>query len=963
MAENTTKLTFVAEDRTAAAFRSIESSMKGLESSFGRLSGLMAGFAGGAMVAAFGAMIRASEDAAVAQRKLDAVIRATGNTSGYTAEQLSKLSDQLARTSSFDDEGFREATATLLRFGNIGGQNLERVLKLSADYAALTGGDLVSAAEKMGRALNNPAEGLKKLEKNFGDLGPEIERAIKAEMEMGHSSEALGLAIDALEKKIGGADQATNAGLTGSLKQLRKAFGELMESFGSVADSSPVVGVIDKTAAALRGLKEVVDGPWVLKAAALLSIINGRGFELLQGLGNMKPDTVSPAGSGGSRTPDYDQDAAGMKYLDRVLAERKRAYEQWLKEEERLRQLGLKGEEAALQAEHDMLEDQMKQESDIRLRAMRDRDEIRRMDLEGQEWLARNVVEITQREADQRLAIEERLAEQIRRIAEQNYLRMWDEIATRGAEFFTDLVLHGRDAFKRLGEQLKQFAAELIALFAKRWILQMAAGVTGNASLAAAAQSAGQGTLAGSFIGNGATASTGIGSAIYAGGSEFFAGMTGSFMGPAAPGSMASMGAEFAAFMTNPVTLAVMAVVAIAVAARARAGGPKEGGAYYGSYDASGSLVGDVTAGNRRMTPTGGDPLMREAGQAIAQGYFATLTRWGGSTSGITFGGEFDKDPRGSADNRVIGRVIGADGNPIFDQMITAGRDDADFERATGLMARRQILAALQNSTLPEGIQAILGLVDAASASAEDIDGILAMADAFDKLLEALAPINAQDVIAQAAQDATAAFGAQGEALLALANSSSLTTQSLEALAQAAGGFRQAAVQLIAQLEQVKKSLRALFADTYEQIFLSGMDPSQQYAYWQSQAEGARAQLATATDPAEIDRLGQIINRAIGQAWGLLDAGQQSSLRGQFLAGITDVSNFVTSRIGTVQERTAAAANAVLTQVETIMTTAAASMNTAGDKMGVAADKMLVAASEPVKVTFDPGTKRVVNGG
>src|SRR5574343_782386 len=178
------------------------------------------GISFGAVAAGFGVMIRAAEDAAISQRQLDAVIRATGNTSGYTADQLSRLADSLARSSTFDDEAFREATATLLRFGNIGGANLEKVLKLSADFAALTGGDLVSSSEKFGRALSNPAEGLGKLEKNFGALAPEVEAAIKQQAKMGDSSGALGLAIEALQKKIGGADQQMNSGLTGSVKQL-----------------------------------------------------------------------------------------------------------------------------------------------------------------------------------------------------------------------------------------------------------------------------------------------------------------------------------------------------------------------------------------------------------------------------------------------------------------------------------------------------------------------------------------------------------------------------------------------------------------------------------------------------------------------------------------------------------------------------------------------------------------------
>lgn len=69
----------------------------------------------------------------------------------------------------------------------------------------------------------------------------------------------------------------------------------------------------------------------------------------------------------------------------------------------------------------------------------------------------------------------------------------WDELASRGSNFFTDLLTNGRAAFKNLGEELKNFAKEMLALFAKRWILNMV-GQGGMAS------QQGAGTLAGSAL-------------------------------------------------------------------------------------------------------------------------------------------------------------------------------------------------------------------------------------------------------------------------------------------------------------------------------------------------------------------------------------------------------------------------------------------------------------------------------
>jgi hypothetical protein len=99
------------------------------------------------------------------------------------------------------------------------------------------------------------------------------------------------------------------------------------------------------------------------------------------------------------------------------------------------------------------------------------------------------------------IAAKIRLREQL-----QLQLSVWNDIGERVGRFFGDLVTDGRDAFRKLSESLKSFAAEIAALFAKRWIMQIAAGVTGSSALGAAAGNVGQGTAtnaAGSLIGSG----------------------------------------------------------------------------------------------------------------------------------------------------------------------------------------------------------------------------------------------------------------------------------------------------------------------------------------------------------------------------------------------------------------------------------------------------------------------------
>lgn len=145
---------------------------------------------------------------------------------------------------------------------------------------------------------------------------------------------------------------------------------------------------------------------------------------------------------------------------------------------------------------------------------------------------------------------------------------LWDEISNRGSQFFTDLVMGGERAFDTLKRYVKGFLAELLALFAKRWILQLGAAATGSSSLAAAAGQAGQGTLTGSalsaaggYIGGAGTAIGGI-----YGAAEGFAMGWGSGMAGAGAGLAEMGGAWMSTLGSTGWGLIIVAAIAVVAA-------------------------------------------------------------------------------------------------------------------------------------------------------------------------------------------------------------------------------------------------------------------------------------------------------------------------------------------------------------------------------------------------------------
>jgi hypothetical protein len=62
------------------------------------------------------------------------------------------------------------------------------------------------------------------------------------------------------------------------------------------------------------------------------------------------------------------------------------------------------------------------------------------------------------------------------RHAMQQQLTLWNQVGDAAGNFFSDLVMHGKSAFDNLRQYVKQLLADMISLFAKRWVLQLAAG-------------------------------------------------------------------------------------------------------------------------------------------------------------------------------------------------------------------------------------------------------------------------------------------------------------------------------------------------------------------------------------------------------------------------------------------------------------------------------------------------------
>ncbi len=169
---------------------------------------------------------------AVAQ--VEAGLKSTGNQVGFTSKQLQAMASSLQGKTLFGDEDIlQNATAQLLTFTNISGDQFARTQAAALDLATRLDGDLKGASIQLGKALNDPVANLSALSRSGIQFSEDQKAVIKSLAETGRLADAQTLILDELNKQYGGSAEAA-AKADGGITQLANAFGDLQEQFGAI---------------------------------------------------------------------------------------------------------------------------------------------------------------------------------------------------------------------------------------------------------------------------------------------------------------------------------------------------------------------------------------------------------------------------------------------------------------------------------------------------------------------------------------------------------------------------------------------------------------------------------------------------------------------------------------------------------------------------------------------------------
>ncbi|MFM2042571.1 MAG: hypothetical protein RLY86_1147 [Pseudomonadota bacterium] len=286
--------------------------------------GLAVGAAMGVLTLGITEGLRAAGEAEQSYRRLEAVLKATGQSAGLTAEQIAAFADGQEAATLASAEAVQDAASVLATFRSVAGDTFTRALSLAGDMAAAFGGDLSSAAMQLGKALEDPVEGLSALRRVGVSFTGSQAEVIRSLVETGQVAEAQRLILDALEQQVGGAAAAEAGGVTGAANRLSDARGKLLEEIGKTpAVAGPAEAVLDLLARAAAGWANVLaETPIEQRIVALnrqLLEAQDRAAEI-QGI-------VDAAGGrfGQRRLADARADVARLETeLDALIAEARR---------------------------------------------------------------------------------------------------------------------------------------------------------------------------------------------------------------------------------------------------------------------------------------------------------------------------------------------------------------------------------------------------------------------------------------------------------------------------------------------------------------------------------------------------------------------------------------------------------------------------------------------------------------
>ena len=170
-----------------------------------------------------------NEEMAIVRQRIES----TGGTAGKTAEELDAMSNKLADGVKYSHDEILKGEEVFLKFGTVTGATFDRATKAAVDFAAANKMDVTSSAQVLGRALESPGEGMRRLAMMGIHFTKVEKKRLETMVESGQVATAQAIILDKVEKSTSGVAKKVAEASSGFFK-LKKSIEEIQESFGEI---------------------------------------------------------------------------------------------------------------------------------------------------------------------------------------------------------------------------------------------------------------------------------------------------------------------------------------------------------------------------------------------------------------------------------------------------------------------------------------------------------------------------------------------------------------------------------------------------------------------------------------------------------------------------------------------------------------------------------------------------------
>lgn len=224
------KVLITAEvDKAVKNLKQVDTKTSETEKLFKKLGSTIAStFTVKAIVGFASESVQAYQKAQSTLNVLNQTIQSTGASAWTSSKELQQMATDLQAITNYGDDEIQTMQSVLLGFKNIKGDNFREATTAILDMATVMGMDLKSAAQSIGKALDDPIKGMDSLKKqgfNFTDAQKEV---IQAMLDTGDVAGAQKIVLDELAGTFGGAAEAA----VNTATQIKNSWGDLKEGVG-----------------------------------------------------------------------------------------------------------------------------------------------------------------------------------------------------------------------------------------------------------------------------------------------------------------------------------------------------------------------------------------------------------------------------------------------------------------------------------------------------------------------------------------------------------------------------------------------------------------------------------------------------------------------------------------------------------------------------------------------------------